>query len=106
MSPLTQKQQNLLDYLRLCKTCPSFDEMRIALGLKSKSNVHRLVDTLVERGFIRRLKNRARAIEIIENPQLPDRLTEVSDIRLAREAKRRGLALGHVYGTNFWELAE
>lgn len=104
MSPLTVKQQELLDYLRLCTTCPTIEEMRIALALKSKSGVHRLVEALEERGFIRRLKNRARAIEIIENPELPSKLSEVPDIFLAREAKRRGLVLGHVQGKHFMEL--
>ena len=52
---------------------PSFDEMKEALDLQSKSGVHRLIIALEERGFIRRLPHRARAIEIIK---LPDAMTE------------------------------
>ena len=48
---------------------PSFDEMKDALDLKSKSGIHRLITALEERGFIRRLPNRARAIEVIKLPE-------------------------------------
>src|SRR5262249_62204447 len=48
---------------------PSFDEMRDALALRSKSGIHRLITALEERGFIRRLPNRARAIEVIKLPE-------------------------------------
>ncbi|MGE3771145.1 MAG: transcriptional repressor LexA [Bdellovibrionales bacterium] len=69
---LTNQQQQLLEFLqkRLEETgvCPSFDEMREALDLKSKSGIHRLITALEERGFIRRLENRARAIEIRKLP--------------------------------------
>ena len=67
---LTRKQSELLTYLndhmQQHDVPPSFDEMRDALGLASKSGVHRLVSGLEERGFIRRLANRARAIEILK----------------------------------------
>ena len=67
---LTRKQSELLTYLsdhmQQHNVPPSFDEMRDALGLASKSGVHRLVSGLEERGYIRRLANRARAIEIIK----------------------------------------
>ena len=67
---LTKKQLELLTFLKnhLKKNDvpPSFDEMKDALNLKSKSGIHRLVSALEERGFIRRLPNRARAIEIIK----------------------------------------
>ena len=67
---LTRKQSELLSYLRdhmqQHDVPPSFDEMRDALGLASKSGVHRLVSGLEERGYIRRLANRARAIEILK----------------------------------------
>ena len=46
---------------------PSFEEMKIALGLKSKSGIHRLINALEERGFIKRLHNKARAIKIIKD---------------------------------------
>ena len=67
---LTRKQKELLDYLTAhaekSEVSPSFDEMRDALGLASKSGIHRLVSGLEERGYIRRLANRARAIEILK----------------------------------------
>ncbi|GIS10893.1 MAG: LexA repressor [Alphaproteobacteria bacterium] len=67
---LTRKQKELLDYLTVhaekSEVSPSFDEMRDALGLASKSGIHRLVSGLEERGYIRRLANRARAIEILK----------------------------------------
>lgn len=70
---LTQKQKDLLLFIheRLQKTGvpPSFDEMKDALELKSKSGIHRLITALVERGFIRRLPHRARAIEVIKLPE-------------------------------------
>jgi repressor LexA len=70
---LTRKQHELLSFLsaRLKDTgvCPSFDEMKDALGLKSKSGIHRLISGLEERGFIRRLPHRARALEILREPE-------------------------------------
>lgn len=67
---LTQQQKKLLMYihntLNADGVCPSFDEMREALNLKSKSGVHRIITSLEERGYIRRLPNRARAVEIIK----------------------------------------
>ena len=67
---LTRKQSELLTYLsdhmQQHDVPPSFDEMRDALGLASKSGVHRLVSGLEERGYIKRLANRARAIEILK----------------------------------------
>jgi repressor LexA len=69
---LTAKQRELLLFIdeRLKDTgiSPSFDEMREALDLKSKSGVHRLISALEERGFIRRLPNRARALEVVKLP--------------------------------------
>jgi repressor LexA len=62
---LTPKQRELLAYLRERNDCPSFDEMRRALGLASASGVHRLIRGLEERGAVRRLHGRARAIEVI-----------------------------------------
>ena len=97
MIPLTEKQQELLDYLKSCERSPSFDEMRDALGLRSKSGVHRLVRSLEERGFIRRIPNRARAIEIVDGHKLPETLAHFTQQQLAAEAKRRGLVLGHIY---------
>ncbi|MEO8722722.1 MAG: transcriptional repressor LexA [Sphingobium sp.] len=69
---LTAKQQELLIFIqnRLEKggVSPSFDEMKDALDLKSKSGIHRLISALEERGFIRRLANRARALEVLKLP--------------------------------------
>ena len=69
---LTGKQHQLLSYLIDYQAekdiTPSFDEMRTAIGLASKSGIHRLVSALEERGYIRKLPNRARAIEILRHP--------------------------------------
>ncbi|WBY15823.1 transcriptional repressor LexA [Erythrobacteraceae bacterium WH01K] len=70
---LTAKQHELIQFIqqRLEETgiSPSFEEMKEALDLKSKSGVHRLISALEERGFIRRLPNRARALEVIRQPE-------------------------------------
>nr|WP_298928022.1 transcriptional repressor LexA [uncultured Erythrobacter sp.] len=70
---LTAKQHELIRFIqqRLDETgiSPSFEEMKEALDLKSKSGVHRLISALEERGFIRRLPNRARALEVIKMPE-------------------------------------
>lgn len=70
---LTRKQLDLLDFIntRLQRdgVPPSFDEMKEALDLRSKSGIHRLITALEERGFIRRLAHRARAIEIVKLPE-------------------------------------
>ncbi|MFD1326605.1 transcriptional repressor LexA [Mycoplana ramosa] len=70
---LTRKQQELLLFIheRMKETGipPSFDEMKDALDLASKSGIHRLITALEERGFIRRLPNRARALEVIKLPE-------------------------------------
>jgi len=70
---LTRKQHELLRFIqnKLEETgiSPSFEEMKDALELKSKSGVHRLISALEERGFIRRLPNRARALEVLRQPE-------------------------------------
>tara|TARA_Y100001970_G_C14150941_1_gene812672 strand:- start:795 stop:1442 length:648 start_codon:yes stop_codon:yes gene_type:complete len=72
MNMLTKKQKELFDfldqYIGKSGISPSFDEMKDALKLKSKSGVHRLITSLEQRGFINRLKHKARAMEIIKNP--------------------------------------
>ena len=69
---LTEKQHELLKYIYQRVTengiSPSYDEMKLAVNLHSKSGIHRLVNALEERGYIRRLPNRARALEIIKHP--------------------------------------
>ncbi len=86
---LTKKQSDLLRFIheRLKETGvpPSFDEMKDALDLRSKSGIHRLILALEERGFIRRLPNRARALEVLRLPQIGD--------APRRRARRQILAL-------------
>ena len=80
---LTNKQHDLLHFidnqLKSMGVSPSFDEMKNALGLKSKSGIHRLIKGLEERGFIRRLPRRARALEVIKLP---------STLNLSKKQKR------------------
>ena len=80
---LTNKQHDLLQFidnqLKSMGVSPSFDEMKNALGLKSKSGIHRLIKGLEERGFIRRLPHRARALEVIKLP---------STLNLSKKQKR------------------
>ena len=74
---LTRKQLELLEFIRGRVDAegvpPSFDEMKDALELKSKSGIHRLITALEERGFIRRLAHRARALEIVKYPEASER---------------------------------
>ena len=74
---LTRKQLDLLNFIhkRIQRdgVPPSFDEMKEALDLRSKSGIHRLITALEERGFIRRLAHRARAIEIVKLPEALDK---------------------------------
>jgi len=84
---LTAKQHELIRFiqLRLEETgiSPSFEEMKEALELRSKSGVHRLISALEERGFIRRLPNRARALEVLKQPE--DVVAGAPRARAARE---------------------
>ena len=70
---LTKKQKNLLLFinkkLRASGVSPSYEEMKDSLNLKSKSGIHRLISALEERGFIRRLAHKARALEVIKLPE-------------------------------------
>jgi SOS-response transcriptional repressor LexA len=102
MNALTPKQAELLAYLRSCDECPSFDEMVRALGLRSKSGVHRLIAALEERGYIKRIPNRARCIELLPEPTLPNEntLSALPTRALASEARRRGLVLGEFHRWN------
>ena len=89
---LTRKQYELLRFiserLKESGVPPSFDEMKDALDLRSKSGIHRLITALEERGFIRRLPNRARAIEVIKLPELQ-----------AAAGSRRGFTPSVIEGT-------
>tara|TARA_B100001287_G_C22416766_1_gene404974 strand:+ start:45 stop:668 length:624 start_codon:yes stop_codon:yes gene_type:complete len=75
---LTKKQKELFDFLKEYissnQISPSFEEMKEAVNLKSKSGIHRLITSLEQRGFIKRLKHRARAMEIIEKDSNIDKL--------------------------------
>jgi len=70
---LTKKQKNLLIYInkkiRSTGVSPSYEEMKNSLNLKSKSGIHRLISALEERGFLRRLAHKARALEVIKLPE-------------------------------------
>ncbi|RJL02285.1 transcriptional repressor LexA [Paracoccus aestuarii] len=85
---LTKKQIQLLEFIqkRLARdgVPPSFDEMKDALDLRSKSGIHRLVTALEERGFIRRLPHRARALEVL---RLPDALSHLTEAPATEEAR-------------------
>ena len=84
---LTKKQKELFDYLSEYMSnnqiSPSFEEMKEAVNLKSKSGIHRLVSSLEERGFIKRLKHKARAMEIVnKNSTLLENSTNSIEIPL------------------------
>ena len=90
---LTEKQKELLLFIHArmqdLGVPPSFDEMKDALDLKSKSGIHRLITALVERGFIRRLPHRARAIEVIRLPENAGEARIAAARRLPAERHRR-----------------
>ena len=96
---LTKKQRELLQFIqeRLNETgiSPSFDEMKEALGLKSKSGVHRLITGLEERGFIRRLPHRARALDIM---RLADDQRKPAAAAKPAKEDRRGFAPNVIHG--------
>lgn len=89
---ITQQQHKLLLYIKKSIEergyAPSYDEMREALALKSKSGVHRLVQSLEERGFIYRLPNRARAVEVLRvpNDQMGVTVRDILGTKFARPA--------------------
>jgi SOS-response transcriptional repressor LexA len=95
VKPLSEAQANLLRYLESCELSPSFAEIKDAMGYSSKSRVFHLLEQLEDRGFIRRMRNRARSIEIVEDPVIGSPpLSRYTSTQLAREARRRGLTLG------------
>ena len=71
---LTEKQYKLLMFInKVTKEtgcCPSFDEMKEAVNLKSKSGIHALIEALVERNFLKKLPHKARALEVLRLPKL------------------------------------
>ena len=88
---LTPKQYKLLMFinktLKETGCCPSFDEMKDALGLKSKSGIHALIDALVARNFLKKLPHKARALEVLRLPRL-----KPSSIIAEEKAKEEALA--------------
>jgi repressor LexA len=89
---LTRKQHELVCFIhdRLAESgiSPSFEEMKDALDLKSKSGVHRLISALEERGFIRRLPNRARALEVVKMPERSGEVRNVSSANIVNLAPK------------------
>jgi repressor LexA len=100
---LTSKQKELLlfihDRMQADGVPPSFDEMKDALDLKSKSGIHRLITALVERGFIRRLPHRARAIEVLKLPDTSSVAVATSAAQAAAEPRRIGFQPSVIEGT-------
>ena len=96
---LTRKQYELLMFIheRIRETGipPSFDEMKEALDLKSKSGIHRLITALEERGFLRRMEKRARALEVLK---LPDNMAETLRPAATRSQVQRSLPGRHARG--------
>ena len=103
---LTRKQHELLMFiherLKEAGIPPSFDEMKEALDLASKSGIHRLITALEERGFIRRLPNRARALEVLRLPEFDCSracaLQEIRSERDRREPRQKGGGTGSQAG--------
>jgi repressor LexA len=93
---LTRKQYELLMFIheRIRETGipPSFDEMKEALDLKSKSGIHRLITALEERGFLRRMEKRARALEVL---RLPDNMAETLRPATTRSQAQRASSIRH-----------
>lgn len=89
---LTPRQYSLLLFINKAiketGVSPSFDEMREAIGLKSKSGIHSLIESLIERGFIRKLPHKARALEVLKLPKLKPSV-------ILQEEKKREEALGN-----------
>ena len=98
---LTRKQYELLMFIheRIRETGipPSFDEMKEALDLKSKSGIHRLITALEERGFLRRMEKRARALEVLK---LPDNMADTLRPATTRSQAQRSLPGRHGRGEN------
>ena len=100
---LTKKQHELLIFLhrhiRGAGVSPSFEEMKAAVNLKSKSGVHRLITALEERGFIKRLPHRARAIEILKLPH--EAATFTSDTPVESASTTPSIAASNVVQGEF-----
>ena len=98
---LTEKQYNLLMFInkvnRETGQCPSFDEMKDAIGLKSKSGIHALITSLEERNFIRRLPHKARAMEVIRLPRFKPQAI-IQEEKKREEALQNGSVQIPLYG--------
>ena len=112
---LTFQQEKLLkfiiNYQKQNNVTPSFDEMKDGLDLKSKSGIHRIVSALEERGYIKKLNNRARAIEIIKNTNLIDTESGKNKNNIISIPILGKIAAGHPIeaisdNTNYIELPE
>jgi repressor LexA len=103
---LTKKQRDLLlfidDYIRKTGLSPSFEEMKQGLELKSKSGIHRLINALVERGFLVRLPNKARALEVKKLPENVANNNAGGNVRSLRPVPSRG----GVHAASAGELAQ
>lgn len=104
---LTPRQLDLLEYLREFITreghSPSFEQMLSAVDLKSKSGIHRLVDCLEERGYIRRLHNRARAIVLVDGdkfaPSVEASIAEYCRVHRCERDAAVARAVEHFFGS-------
>ncbi|MBS0250146.1 MAG: transcriptional repressor LexA [Proteobacteria bacterium] len=100
---LTEKQKDLLLFIHARMqergVPPSFDEMKDALDLRSKSGIHRLITALVERGFIRRLPHRARAIEVIKLPDNQAGMPSAAQAANAATTPQRGFQPSVIEGS-------
>ncbi|RKQ71618.1 repressor LexA [Litorimonas taeanensis] len=98
---LTQKQKDLLILIdarvKAVGVPPSYDEMKDSLGLASKSGIHRLISALEERGFIRRLPNKARALEVLKLPEdMQDKVVSFTKEKSAPQPANDGTAIPFV----------
>ena len=86
---LTPKQHKLLmyidDFIKTNGHSPSFEEMKSAVGLKSKSGIHALINSLEERGFIRKLAHKARALEVLKMPEITEQFKEDTTHNIAND---------------------
>ena len=93
---LTKKQHELLLFLedRIAQSgvTPSFEEMKNKVGLKSKSGIHRLISALEDRGFIKKLPFKARAIEILKSPNIRSKSSDNKDCLLYTSPSPRDLS--------------
>lgn len=98
---LTEKQYNLLMFINKVNhetgKCPSFDEMKDAIGLKSKSGIHALITSLEERNFIKRLPHKARAMEVIRLPRFKPQ-SVIAEEKKREEALANGSIMVPLYG--------